>query len=218
MTGSPDPAVLYLAGIGIGLATSAPVGPVNVLAISRTLRRGRIAGLVTGLSALAADTLLAAVAAFGVTAVIDFVEGHETAIQAVGSVVLVAFGILTWRRHPHLDAAPAADDGGRVLRRIAVPFAMTVTNPGALIGMVALVGAVKSALSVDEAPDPFLLAGMTVAGVATGGAAWWTALSFATAALKDRMTDALLDRVNHVSGVLLVAAGVLLGAKVVIGG
>ncbi|WP_430513130.1 LysE family translocator [Pannonibacter phragmitetus] len=132
------PAFSYaLLGLGIGLMTSAPVGPVNIMALRRAIHFGFSAGILVGLGAVVADTLFAAAALFGISAVAEFVELHEFWIKVTGAALLVVFAIAVLRSHPHVDRDREGFDH-TLLRDSAAAFAMTITNPGAVLGFLAI--------------------------------------------------------------------------------
>ncbi|MBV5262576.1 LysE family translocator [Pinisolibacter aquiterrae] len=204
---------LLLTGLGVGVVFSAPVGPVNILCVQRAFRSGFFSGLAAGLGAVMADGLFAAVAAFGITAVSGFIEGHSVWLQVIGGVLLIAFGIRTARVHPHLDAS--ADEVASLSRTAFATFGMTITNPATVLGFLALFGSLG-----DWAPKSgdWLAAGMFVVGVVAGGSSWWLIVATAVAALRDRMTDRTLARINLVAGALLVSFGVAVLARLPFGG
>lgn len=190
-------------GVAIGVATAAPVGPVNIMTLSRTLRSGFWAGLAVGLGAILADSLFAAAALFGVAAITLFVEGHEGLIRLVGGLVLIGFGVVIMRAHPHLSGA-REPRGTSHLAGTATAFAMTVTNPGAVLGFLAIIGGLG-----DLGPDPgnHAQALVVLAGVVIGGFAWWLTLCAIVTRLRARITDAWLDHINLAAGLLLVVLG-----------
>lgn len=204
---------LLLTGLGVGVVFSAPVGPVNILCVQRAFRSGFFSGLAAGWGAVAADGLFAAVAAFGITAVSGFVEGHSGWLQLIGGLLLIAFGIRTALAHPHLDQGE--EETATLLGTAAATFGMTITNPATVLGFLALFGALG-----DWAPKPgdWLGAGTFVVGVVAGGSSWWLVVATAVAALRDRMTDRTLARINLVAGALLVAFGVAVLARLPFGG
>lgn len=204
---------LLLTGIGVGVVFSAPVGPVNILCVQRAFRSGFVSGLAAGIGAVFADSIFAAVAAFGITAVSGFVEGHSGWLQAIGGLLLIAFGIRTARAHPHLEEGAA--DGASPFATAAATFGMTITNPATVLGFLALFGSLG-----EWAPEPgdWVAAGMFVAGVATGGSGWWLIVATAVSALRDRMTDTTLARINLVAGSFLVLFGIAVLARLPFGG
>ena len=195
--------IYYVIGIAIGLAMSAPVGPVNIAAIHRAFRYGFPHGLIAGSGAVAADALYAAFAVFGITAVSDFVATHSGVLQTAGGILIVLFGVRVLTVHPHLpdgNAAPAGLGSG-----FMAGFAMTMTNPGVILGFLAIFGSLGS-----FAPDPgnYTGAALMVAGVITGALTWWIIISAAASALRARLTDIWLSWINRVSGALLIAFGI----------
>lgn len=197
----PDP-LFFLVGLGIGLVTSAPVGPVNVAAIERAARFGFLPGLVAGLGAVFADGVYATFAAFGITAVSDFVKGHSDLIQTVGGLLLVIFGARVLAARPHM-----AGEGlhqSRMISSFVTGFAITLTNPGVVLGFLAIFGSLGK-----WAPDPGNYAGaaLLVAGVVCGALGWWVMISALVSWLRGRMTDVWLVWINRISGVALIAFG-----------
>ena len=211
--GSLSSLPLLLTGFGVGVIFSAPVGPVNILCVQRAFRSGFFAGLAAGIGAVAADGTFAAVAAFGVTAVSGFVEGHSFWLQLIGGVLLIAFGIRTARAHPHLETGE--EERATLIATAGATFGMTITNPATVLGFLALFGSLGT-----WAPKPgdWLGAGMFVIGVVAGGGAWWVTAAAAIAALRDRMTDTTLARINLVAGALLVLFGGVVLGRLALGG
>ncbi len=200
--------MLLITGLGVGVVFSAPVGPVNIMCIQHAFRSGPLSGLAAGLGAVLADGLFAAVAAFGITAVSGFIQGHSGWLQAIGGLMLLIFGLRVARAHPHLET-----EGGEAasLSATAVTtFGMTITNPATIFGILALFGSLG-----DLAPRPgdWLGAGLFVAGVLCGGSAWWFGVATLVSVLRDRMTDETLARINVVAGGLLMLFGAVMLAR-----
>lgn len=203
--------LIVMAGVLIGIVISAPIGPVNVLVIQRTLARGYWSGLATGLGAAAADGMIAAVAAFGLAAVKAELAQHRTQIQLLGALVLIVFGLrLIWVRAapaaPH-EGSPFAGRAGIVLQG----FALTITNPGAVLGVFALVTGLGSLV---EDLHNYFEAGLLVAAILAGSLAWWVSLAWFIATIRHRIDDGRLRLMNQFAGVLLLGFGAGLMARV----
>ena len=196
---------LLALGIAIGIAASAPVGAVNVITIQRVIRHGLLAGLSAGVGAVMADAVFATAAALGLTAVDDFIDRNAMWIQLAGGLLVIGFGTRVLASHPHMEESGAASP--RRTSSAATAFAMTITNPGAMLGFVAMFGALG-----DLAPDAgqsFRVAQLVV-GVVIGGLLWWTALALAVRRLRQRLTGHALALINRFAGSILIGFGALI--------
>ncbi len=196
---------LVLVGIAIGIAIAVPVGPVNIMAIQRSFRYGFLSGVTAGAGAVVADGIFAIVAAFGVTTVAHFVEDYSNNIQLVGGILLILFGTATFRSHPRLEEGAEVNPG--VLTGFFTAFAMTITNPGAILGFIAIFGSLGS---LAPAPGNYLGATGMVLGVIGGSLTWWLFISGLVSRIRHRMTDLWLERINHTAGALLITFGLAL--------
>ncbi|HYH70270.1 MAG TPA: LysE family transporter [Methyloceanibacter sp.] len=199
---------LVLAGIGIGVLVAAPIGPVNVLCIQRAASRGFWGGVAAGLGAVLGDGLLAAIAAFSMTAISDAMEAYTGVIQLVGGVVLIGFGIALSIAKPVM-AIPAGQKSGLLAHTGIIPqtFFLTITNPGAILGMAAIIGGFGSLMG---GLDTYLEALVLVASIMGGSLLWWLGLSELIATIRHRLTERRLLMINWGAGALLVVCGAIL--------
>ena len=120
-------------GIVIGLIVAAPIGPVNLICIRRTLQYGFLNGFLSGLGAALGDGLFAIVTGFGLTAISQWIEGLSTALQLAGGTLLLCFGLYTYFSKPPARIDPKSEDGEKsastLVRAIVSTFALTITNP-----------------------------------------------------------------------------------------
>src|SRR5258708_2835330 len=123
-------------GLMAGLAIAVPVGPVNVLCASRTLSKGRLSGLMSGFGAATADALYGAIAGFSITYLIEFLEREEFWIRVVGGVLLVAIGVMYFRKPP-AKVNPEGDDSDPH-SDYASTLLLTLTNPTTVLSFVAV--------------------------------------------------------------------------------
>ncbi len=203
-----DPSFL-LRGLVIGLSIAAPVGPIGVLCIRRTLADGRAAGLVSGLGAASADALYGCIAGFGLTFVSSFLVGQQTWLRLIGGLFLCYLGIRTLLARPADEAAPAGRGG--LAAAYASTFVLTLTNPMTILSFIAIF----SGLGLASAAGDYAAAGTLVLGVFLGSALWWLALSGGVGAFRSRLGPRSLLWVNRLSGVVITAFGVYALAGVV---
>jgi threonine/homoserine/homoserine lactone efflux protein len=190
-------------GTVIGFSIAAPVGPIGVLCIRRTIADGRLAGLVSGLGAATADAAYGTVAGFGLTAVSAALIGVQPWLRVVGGVFLCYLGVSTFVARPADLAAPA---GGRGLAgAYGSTLLLTLTNPMTILSF----GAVFAGLGLAGPAASYSSAVMLVAGVFTGSALWWLTLSGVVGAVRHRFDVRRLRVVNRVSGAIIAGFGVL---------
>jgi len=197
----PVALIFLLKGLAVGLSIAAPVGPIGLLCIRRSLEQGRMAGLATGLGAATADTALGAIAGFGLTAVSGFLLAHVTSLRLVGGAALCYLGVRTFLSAPARKAAQAGTDG--LLSAYWSTVLLTLANPMTIMSFTA----VFAGLGLGTRPA-YGTAAALVAGIFLGSALWWLTLSTATSLLRSRLNVNWLRAVNWVSAVLLVAFGV----------
>jgi threonine/homoserine/homoserine lactone efflux protein len=195
---------LFFEGIVIGFAIAAPVGPIGVLCIRRTLAEGRVSGLVSGLGAATADALYGAVAALGLTFVTEFLVGGQAWLRLIGGAFLLFLGVRTFLARPAERAAPAARSG--LPGAYASTFFLTLTNPTTILSFAAIFAGLGVA---GAASGDVLSAMLLVLGVFLGSAAWWFVLSGATSLFRTRLSVRGLRWVNRISGTVIAAFGVL---------
>ncbi|OAN52261.1 lysine transporter LysE [Paramagnetospirillum marisnigri] len=185
----------------IGFSIAAPIGPVGILCIRKALADGRLAAFVAGLGAAMADTVFGAVAAFGVGAIMSFINGQITAIKVVGGLFMIWLGGHTWRAAAiAIEAEPGKGPG--MLKDFVSTFAITATNPGTILG----VAGVFAALGPSAQPGGVQSAWL-VAGIFCGSTLWWLILSAVASAARARFTPERMRLFNHLSGGLLMVFG-----------
>ncbi|NLV02241.1 hypothetical protein GOC85_06555 [Haloferax alexandrinus] len=192
---------------------AAPVGPIGVLCIQRTLSKGRRSGFVSGLGAASADAVYGAIAGFGLAALSSVLLGHRNAIALAGGAILLYIGIQSIRGDPaSVESAPTTEQSAVVspdsnARTLAADFGstflLTLTNPVTILAFVGIFAGLGVGVSGD-----YLAAAVLVAGVFAGSALWWFVLSAAVDRARERVTPAVLRRVNQLAGVVIVGFGV----------
>jgi len=186
---------LFAQSLLIGLSIAAPVGPIGLLVIQRTLQRGARVGLATGLGAAVADALYGAVGAFGVSWVIDALVGARVPLALGGGAFLLWLAWRTWRAAPATQAAQAGGGGG-LLASFAGTFVLTLSNPATIFSFIAVFGTLGARLA---GGSPWTM----IAGVLAGSALWWLLLSAGVARLRSRFDARAQTWVNRASAMLL---------------
>ena len=194
-------AVLFK-GIVIGLSIAAPVGPIGVLCIRRTITQGRLSGLLSGLGAATADAFYGALAGFGLALVTDVLIGLQTWLRLLGGLFLCFLGVRNLLARSDEQRAAASDHGlaGAYLSTLV----LTLSNPVTILSFIAIYAGVGA---VDHAGD-YLAAGTLVLGVFIGSVTWWLFLSGGVSLVRGRFGPAQMRWVNRLSGIILVGFGI----------
>jgi len=186
---------LFLQSLLIGLSIAAPVGPIGLLTIQRTLQLGSAAGLSTGLGAAAADAVYGAIGAYGVSAMINALTAARLPLALGGGFFLLwmAWSIL---RAPVAERAAQATGGSDLLRCFAGTFVLTLSNPATILSFIAVFGVMAGRTAV---ASPTVM----IAGVLLGSALWWLLLSTVVGRLRERFDAHWRRRVNVASALVL---------------
>ncbi|HDX9578699.1 TPA: LysE family transporter [Bacillus pseudomycoides] len=192
---------LFLKGLIIGLSIAAPVGPIGVLCIRRTLEYGKFIGFMSGLGAATADGLYGMIAGLGLTFITSFLVEQQEWIHLIGSVFLLYLGLKIFVSKPSKIAAKA--NGNNVFGAYASTFLLTITNPVTILSFLAIF----SGLGISNSNDDLIASLVVVLGVFFGSALWWLILSGVTGLLMNRMKNFPLNIVNRISGFILLMFG-----------
>ena len=194
---------LFIKGFVIGFSIAAPVGPIGILCIQRTLSGGNVQGLVTGLGAATADALYGFIAAFGLTFISNFLVDQSIWFRIIGGLFLCYLGIRAFLRKPQEQTVSMANT--TTLSAYGTTFFLTLTNPMTILffaGIFAGLGIVSESIH-------YASAGLMVIGVFTGSGAWWLLLSGATGIFRNKISGRKLALMNKISGIIIVAFGLI---------
>jgi threonine/homoserine/homoserine lactone efflux protein len=192
----------FLKGLAVGFSIAAPVGPIGILCIRRSLRDGMSAGFVAGLGAATADAAYGALAAFGLASISGFVLAHRHGLGLTGGAFLCYLGVRTFLSKPHTPSAPA--NGIRLATVYASALFLTLANPATILSFAVIFAAFGLGASIN-----YHAALLMVLGVFVGSASWWLILSGGVGLAKSRIDSAWIHVVNRASGAVLVAFGIL---------
>lgn len=200
--------MLFLKGMILGFSIAAPLGPIGLLCIRRTLHTGFWAGVLSGLGTALADMLYATIAVFGISAISDWLIAMDRPIRLVGGLLMFA---LAWRMyHSHQNPPETNLDGRGAANYFLTTFFLTITNPGTVV----LFAAVFLALGFTSAAT-HAEACVIVAGVFAGSMAWWTTLSAGVHFFKPQSVAENMHWLNRIAALLLAGCGTLAVGSVV---
>ncbi len=190
-------------GLIIGFSVAAPVGPIGVLTIKRTLTEGRAAGFVTGMGAAMADSVYGAIAGFGLTIVSSFLLTQEFWMKLIGGLFLLFLGIKSFLTKPASVAANVDSKG--LLNNFVSTFFLTITNPATILSFLAIF----AGLGIGTAKTDYLSSITLVIGVFIGSALWWLILSSVVGYFQSKITPNRLVWINRLSGLIIISFGLL---------
>lgn len=194
---------VLIKGLIFGFSIAAPVGPIGILCIQRSLRYGRLSGFFSGLGAATADALYAAIAAFGLTLISDLLISGQSLFRLIGGVFLIFIGWKTFftKSQEEIKNGPRKT----LLNDFLSTFVLTVTNPMTILVFLALFGA----LGPSEEESTYAHGGTLVLGVFAGSALWWLILSEGVTLFRKKVTQKMMTVINRVAGGLIMGFGLL---------
>lgn len=200
--------IFFFKGLVIGFAIAAPVGPIGVLCIRRTLADGRLIGFLSGLGAASADMFYGAVAAFGLTAVQSILIGGQFWLHLLGGLFLIYLGIRTFFARSYAQSKPTEQTGAAETKRgwlsaYLSTLGLTLTNPATIISFTVIF----AGLRLTETHGNYLSAGLLATGVFLGSAAWWLTLSGIVGLFREKFTPAWMVWVNRLAGTIILGFG-----------
>ena len=188
-------------GMLIGMIASAPMGPVGVLCVQRTLKKGRWYGFVTGVGAAASDIIYAAITGFGMAFVMDFVNNAQTKfyLQIIGSLMLMAFGWYTYRTDPTKNMHHSSNDKG------ITAFLVTLSNPLIVFLFMALYA--QFAFVLPDHPFEMIVGFMSIVG---GALLWWWGLTWLVDKIRLKFDEQGIKIINQVIGVAVMIGSIIM--------
>ena len=197
---------LVFKGLVIGVVASAPMGPVGVLTVQRTLNKGRWYGFVTGIGAAASDIIYALITGLGMSFVMDFVERPKTmyVLQLSGAVMLFGFGYYTYKSNPTRSIHPSSHNKGTLYHNALTGFLVTVSNPLIVFLFIALYA--RFAFVVPAHPME-QTAGYVA--IVAGALMWWYGLTYSINKVRNRFRIQGIVWLNRTIGVVVMVASLI---------
>lgn len=196
--------LFWFKGLLIGFAIAAPVGPIGLLCVQRTLTRGRWSGVLSGLGAASADAVYGCIAGFGLASLAGWLLAWQTELRLVGGMFLLYLGWRTWRVPPAAEQAPVRPTRAGLLGDYLSTLGLTLTNP---VTILAFLG-IFAGLGLAGGSGDFAAAAALVLGVFAGSLLWWLLLAGGVGLLRGRLSPSVLPWINRVSGALIAGFGV----------
>lgn len=196
---------LFIKGLIIGVVISMPMGPISILCIQRTLLHGVKIGLMTAIGSSLADGVFGSIAAFGLTAIADFLSGYQTWIHVIGAIFLVYLGVAMLRSPPRkIDTDTQRSTTS--LRAFVSAFFLTITNPITIFSFMALF----AGLGIGSTPGGYHGALFMVLGIMLGSTLWEFTISMSVKLIfHSRINETLMRIINLVSGSTILAFAAL---------
>lgn len=195
--------ILFIKCILSGLLLAAPIGPVNLICIKRTLSEGRKSGVVVGLGAATADAFYGYAAAAGLNFLITFINEHEAAFRWIGGLFIAYLGWLTYRSAPQSQIADNKTSK-TLFGLFAGIFLLTLTNPVTIFTYIATFSALGIAVLVTSLAK----AAFAAFGVFLGSLLWWLILTSVVSVLRNKITTKSIGYINKIAGVLIILIGI----------
>lgn len=193
----------FLKGLIIGFSIAAPVGPIGVLCIRRTLAQGRVSGLVSGLGAATADAIYGCIAGLGLTFISNLLIHNQLWLRLMGGAFLSYLGLKTFLSLPAKQADEAKESN--LIGNYTSTFFLTLTNPITILSFTAIF----AGLGVASHPGNYGSAWVLILGVFIGSTLWWLLLSGGISLFQTKVTPYRLYWVNRISGVMITMFGLI---------
>ena len=209
----PNLFLIVPVGLLMGILLALPLGPVNLLGLQRAVERGFFGGLAAGVGIMLGDGLIALATSLGVQAITGAIRDYRTLIQIVGGVALLVAGFKLYFTPFVISADKPAEKATLwdYVWDIPQMFFLTITNPSAVLGLVAIYGGVSSFVEVESHIDALAM----VASIMGGSFLYWFVVSERISHVRHRLDQVRLGKINRIAGLVLIAfGGVLIGEMV----
>ena len=192
--------LVFIQGVVIGFSIAAPVGPIGVLCIRRTLAKGMVAGVISGLGAATADAIYGIIAICGVSALSVVLLEYKTYLHFIGGTFLLYMGYKIFKALPASVEAAEGDSEETILRDYVSTVFLTLTNPMTIFSFAAIL----AGLDIETQGAGYLAPALLVGGVFIGSMFWWLCLSIMVNLLRRNFSRSWLKLVNRISGLVII--------------
>jgi threonine/homoserine/homoserine lactone efflux protein len=196
---------ILLKGIILGLTVSMPLGPIGIILVNRTIKRGILSGFFSGMGLATADTILAIVAGLGFTFIIGFFQDEKFIVSIISGFVIIGVGMKVFLSNPVKDFRKKEKGNKSLLRDYFSTLVLSLTNPFTILIFVAFFSGMNIRNEVKPQWVPFLL----VPGVFIGTLSWWFCLSYFVSRFKKNIKLRSIVKVNQIAGIAIMIIGVV---------
>jgi len=198
---------MMIKGLIIGVIVSAPMGPTGVLCVQRTLNKGRQYGFYTGLGAALSDIIYAVITGYGMSLVVRFIENpvYLSWIKMIGSLLLLIFGIFTFRSNPAQSLKPVSHNKGTLIHNFVTGFFITFSNPAIVFLFIALFGQF-----IFIVPDNIVPQIVGYLCIIVGAVGWWFGLTYLIDKLRHKFEIRGIRIINRSIGCIVIIASLLI--------
>jgi len=194
----------FFCGLALGFSIAAPIGPIGILCIQRTLNKGQLQGFVSGLGAATADAAYASTVAFGLTAITGYLVAQADWLHIGGAIFLCYLGVKTFLTRS-IELSQVTPTGGWSSAYVST-FVLTLTNPMTILAFAAIFAGVGLA----ETTQNYASASLLVLGVFTGSTLWWLVLTSGATLFRHKLDAQRLTWINRGTGIIIVTFSLLM--------
>ncbi len=194
---------LWVKGFIIGFSIAAPVGPIGILCIRRTLLQGRLSGLISGLGAAFADAVYGSIAGFGLVVITGFLIDQQLWLRTIGGGFLLVLGLKTFISKP--TQAAVIERSNTLWGDFISTFTLTITNPMTILSF----AAIFAGLGLGSVGDNYFLVIIFIVGVFSGSMSWWTVVSSVAGRYRKKFNALSMLWINRVSGIIIFCFGLI---------
>ncbi len=197
---------ILLKGIVLGVAISMPLGPIGIILVNRTIKRGFFSGFFSGLGMAVADTLLAAIGAIGFSVIVSFIKEQRFIITIVAGIIIIGVGLKVLLSNPVKDFRNREKANKSLWRDFYSLFVLTISNPYTIFIFVAFFSGIHINGTIDPGLVPFFL----IPGILIGAVTWWFLLSYFVSRFKKKIRLRSIVKLNKVAGLAIIVLGAVI--------
>ena len=204
-----SPMLLIIKGLLVGIIASAPMGPVGILCIQRTLNKGRAYGIVTGAGAALSDIIYALMTGLGMSFVMDFIDQKENLfwLKLAGSLMLLVFGIYMYRTDPRKSLRPSSTNKGSLIHNFTTAFLVTLSNPLIILLFIALFDMLTFVI-----PGHWFGQCVGYLSIVAGAMLWWLGLTYIINRMKKNFSLKGILILNRTIGIVVLVCSIVYAA------